>query len=257
MRKLLLLLMLLGTPQAIAQSAMQGLDMSSPKMTEAEMSRADIEALIAADDPLDLTRKMLNGLDLSGLTLDGAVFRAARMNGVSLAGASLRGAVFDQAWMLKADLSGADLTGASLFQTQLGGADLHDADLSQSRAAADFTRADLSGARFRGADFSADMKNQSMGMMRGVLRKARAAGADFTGANMRHADLEFAALTGADFTGADLRSSTLGGADLTGATMTGARLAEADLASTRLRDVTGLDEAELNRARNLDRAIRD
>ena len=60
-----------------AQTMLQGLDLTSPAMTEAEMSREDVEAaLAAAETPLDLTGKRLNGLDLSGLDLSGVILRS-------------------------------------------------------------------------------------------------------------------------------------------------------------------------------------
>ena len=90
------------------------------------------------------------------------------------------------------------------------------------RTAADFTKSNLNRAVFKGADFSADMRNQSMGLMRGVLSSARGSDVDFTDARMSRADLEFAKLPNANFTNADLSMATLGGADLTGATLSGA-----------------------------------
>jgi uncharacterized protein YjbI with pentapeptide repeats len=101
------------------------------------------------------------------------------------------------------------------------------------------------------------MKNQSMGLMRGVLQNAKADGADFTGANLSRADLQFGSFKGARFTDADLRMATLGGADLTGAAIGGARFDNADVTSTRLREVEGAENSSLGAARNLDRAFRN
>lgn len=235
-----------------------GIDMSLPKMTEAQLTRDEVAARLdaAQGGPADFTRTWLNGLDLSGLDFSGAILRAATLNGTDLSGATLDGAILSQAWMIGADLTGASLVGAELFQTQLRDAILSGADFTGARAAADFSGAEVSGTVFRDADFSADMRNQSMGLMRGVLRSVAGEGADFGGAKMSRADLEFAKLRGANFAGADLSMATLGGADLTGATLDGADFTDADLASTRLTDVTGAEGAGLDRARNLDRAIR-
>jgi hypothetical protein len=66
---------------AAAQGLMQHIDLISPEMTSAEMSRQDVEAVIAASTsarPVDLTGRRLSGLDLSGLDLSGAILRAAR-----------------------------------------------------------------------------------------------------------------------------------------------------------------------------------
>lgn len=242
-----------------AQSAMDGVDMSLPKMTQSELTREDVEQRLAAataDNPADFTRIWLNGLDLSGLDFSGTILRATALNGADLSNARLDGAVLSQAWMMGADLSGASLRGAELFQTQLSRADLTGADFTGARAAADFTKAKMDGAIFKGADFSADMRNQSMGLMRGVLRSARGQGVDFSGALMSRADLEFAKLPGADFTGVDLRMATMGGADLTGSDVTGADFHNADLTSTRLKDLIGADGANLEAAKNLNRAFR-
>lgn len=243
----------------LAQSALEGVDMSLPKMTEAQMTRAEVAVRLAdasADEAADFTRVWLNGLDLSGLDFGGAILRATSLNGANLAGARFDGAVLSQAWIIGADLRGASFIGAELFQTQLGKSDLTGADFTGARVASDFTKAKLTGAVFRNADFSADMRNQSMGLMRGVLRSAQGEGVDFTGARMSRADLEFAKLPGAIFVDADLSMATLGGADLSGADVTGADFTNADLTSTRLKDLRGADAANLDAARNLNRAIR-
>ena len=245
----------LCSPPLWAQSPMDGVDLTSPAMTEAQLTRDEVIARLAAD--ADFTRAWLNGLDLSGLDFTGANLRAARMNGVDLSGAVLDGAELSQAWMMEADLTGASLKGATLFQTQLTRARLAGADLTGARLAADFTKADLTGAVFDNADFSADMKNQSMGLMRGVLRNADADGASFKGAQMMRADMEFASLKGADFTGADLSMATMGGADLTGANVGGVRFMNADVTSARLLNLQGLAPGQLEPAKHLDRAFTD
>ncbi|MGO9485485.1 MAG: pentapeptide repeat-containing protein [Rhodomicrobium sp.] len=120
-----------------AQDMLQHLDLQSPAMTQAEMTRGQIEALLSsqAGRPLDLSGKALNGLDLSGLDLSHAILRNARLNKASLQGAKLDGAVLDQAWGLDANFSGASLKGASLFASQLQGANLDAANQPVSRGA--------------------------------------------------------------------------------------------------------------------------
>lgn len=246
-------------PAVMAQDMMRNLDLASPAFTEAELSRSEVVALLekaSAEKPLDLTGKSLNGIDLSGLDLAGVIFRSARLNKASLAGANLENAVLDQAWMLSADLSGANLRGASLFQTQLGMANLDGADMTGARIAADMTRASLKGAVLREADFSADMRNQSMGLMRGVLRSANLDGADLTKANLARADLEFASLRGATLEGANLAGAEAGGADFTDADIGGASFERTDLDSARLGNLTGETAASFDGALNLKTAIR-
>lgn len=60
--------------------------------------------------------------------LDGAMLRDLVLDGVDLSGSSLRGAIFNESWLVGANLSGCDLTGANFY-----GADLRGADLSGSR----------------------------------------------------------------------------------------------------------------------------
>ena len=62
----------------------------------------------------------------------------------------------------------------------------------------------------------ADMRNQSMGLMRAVLKSANLERLNARDADLSRVDLEFASLKGADLTGASLRGAQLGGADLTG-----------------------------------------
>ncbi len=248
------------TPVSLAaQSPQSGVDMSLPKMTEAKLTRAEVQerlAMATANAPADFTRLWLNGLDLSGLNFNGAILRAAALNGANLSNASFDGAILSQAWMIDANLANASLVNAELFQTQLGRANLTGADFTGARVAADFSRSTLDGAIFRNADFSADMRNQSMGLMRGVLKSARGKDVDFTGAKMSRADLEFAKLPGARFTDVDLSMATLGGADLTGADVSGANFHNADVTSTRLKELTGADATNLEAAKNLKRAFR-
>ena len=60
---------------ARAQDMMRYLDLTSPDMVSAEMTRADVEAALASHQT-DFTGKRLSGLDLSGLDLSGVGLRA-------------------------------------------------------------------------------------------------------------------------------------------------------------------------------------
>ena len=89
LRSLMLSLALAAPLPALAQSAMDGVDMTLPKMVEAQLSRAEVAARLdaaSADAPADFTRVWLNGLDLSGLDFSGAVLRAAEKVETSEAG---------------------------------------------------------------------------------------------------------------------------------------------------------------------------
>ena len=249
---------LIGNKSGFAQSMMQHVDLSSPRMREAELTRADIEGAIAKGGPLDLKDKALNGLDLSGLSLQNADLRWARLNRTRLANADLRGARLELAWAIEADLTRADLRRANLFQGQFARSLMNEADLSEARVAANLEGTSLRGAHLAQADGAADMRNQSMGLMRTVLRRANADGADFSGARLARADLEYARLRGANLENVDLARSLMGGADLTGARVAGLTLSGADLAGALLLELEGEEGINgLEESRNLDRTFRD
>ena len=141
------LIMAACAPPALAQDMMSGVNLNSPAFTQAEMTRADIAALLDADQPANLAGRRLNGLDLSGFDFSGVNLRGAYLNKAKLVGAKFDAAILDQVWALDSDWTAASLKRASLFGTQMRGATLMDADLSGARIAADLTRADLGGAK--------------------------------------------------------------------------------------------------------------
>src|SRR5262249_11161761 len=107
---------------AASQGMMQHVDLASPEMASAAMTRAEVEPAVAAGtahEPADLAGKKPSGLDLSGLDLSGAILRGARLNKTKLRDAKLDRAILDQAWLVEADLSRASLTGASIFAAQM------------------------------------------------------------------------------------------------------------------------------------------
>ncbi|MDP9137256.1 MAG: pentapeptide repeat-containing protein, partial [Pseudomonadota bacterium] len=131
------LLLGLAVPAA-GQAVMPGVDLNSPTMTTAEMSREEVAAAIeaAAGAPISLVRKRLSGLDLSGLDLTGANLRGAYLNKTNFRLAKLDNAVLDQAWTLNANFEGASFRHASLIASQMHGANLKGADLTGARITA-------------------------------------------------------------------------------------------------------------------------
>jgi uncharacterized protein YjbI with pentapeptide repeats len=236
-----------------AQDMLQGVDLRQPAYSQAEMTRADVEKIIAAGKPVDFSGRSLNGLDLSGLDFSGANFRAARLNQAKLTGAKLDSAILDQAWLIEADLSRASLKGVRAFAAQMQRLRGDGADFSGARVAGDLTGASLRAAIFDGANLSADMKNQSMGLMRAVMRSTQLQGARFVGAGMMSVDMRFAHAAGADFSDADLTNVDAAGADFTGATFRGAKVSGLDLDAAR---IDGGAETLLKGAQNIDRALR-
>lgn len=249
-----------AAPASAEQDLLLGANMNTPAMTQAEISRADIEALIgkAAGQPIDLTDKALSGLDLSGLNLRGANLRTARLNKTNLRGADLTGANLEQAWFIKADLSGAKLVGAKMFGITARDANLSGADLSRSMPIGDFRGANMSGATLVDLKGGADLKNQSMGLMRAVFVSVNLKGANLKGANLGRSRLEYADLTDADLTDVVLMGSDLSGANLTGATVAGADFKNVEVGGARLQSLKGQDSAKgWSALINADRAITD
>ncbi|MGD9658178.1 MAG: pentapeptide repeat-containing protein [Methylocystis sp.] len=244
----------LSAPNLRAQDMLQGVDLAQPAYSTAELTRADVEAALrqrTKERKVDLSEKSLNGLDLSGLDLHGVNFRAARMNKARLAGARLDDAILDQAWLIEADLSGASLKGAHAFASQMQRMRADGADFAHARLAGDLTGASARGANFADADLSADMKNQSMGLMRAVLRSTALEGARFHNANLASADLRFAKAARADFSNANLTGADAAGADFTDANWTGAKTEGLDLDSAQIDSDA---RATLSDAQNIDRA---
>ena len=106
------------------------------------------------------------------------------MNKANFSGSTLDGMVLDQVWAVAADFSGASLNKANLFVSQMQDSKFDGADLSGARITADLSRASLRNAKFKDADLAADTKNQSMGLMRAILKSADPHGADFEIANL-------------------------------------------------------------------------
>jgi uncharacterized protein YjbI with pentapeptide repeats len=237
-----------------AQDMMRHVDLSSPKFTTSEMTREEVEAAVKMSHGggVDLADKSLNGLNLSDLDLTGANLHAARLNKAKLTGAKLDGAILDQTWAVAADFSGASMKKASLFGSQMQEAKFDGADLSGARVTADFSRASLRNVKFKNADLAADMKNQSMGLMRAILKSSDLRGADFENANLAQTDLQFTKLAGANFTRASLAGAEAGGADFRGAILDHTDLTQTDVTSAR---IDKAQEKAFSHADNLQRAF--
>lgn len=221
-----------------------------------KLTRGELLALIqdnGGPEGLDLARKDLSGMDLSGAAIlqeleeeglsEGDTFppwayvAGGRPVGIDLPEADLLGANLKGANLLGASLHGAYLYRVNLQGAILEGANLHDAVLDE---------ADLRGAALGGAD------------MRGItLMDARLHGANLTSANLQTAILEGANLQGAILNDADLHGADLSMAELEWATLDRANLQGAELwvaflerASLRRANLEGatLEGADLERA---------
>ena len=245
---------------AVSQDMMDLVDLSTPEWSESDTTRAEIEKLLAegsAGAGVDLTNRRLSGLDLSNLDFSGADMRWARLNNAILVNTNLSDTKLDLAWFIGANMENADLSGASLRSTQLRKAMLKGANFDNTRITANFKGADLTDASFRHSDLSADMKNQSMGLMGTVMTSTKLINVDFTGANLSRVDAEFARFNDAVLDDVNLSGSKLAGANLTGASVKNLDLEDADLDGTKLKSlINAASIVGLDKAQNLSRAQR-
>src|SRR3989442_602614 len=152
----------------------------------------------SASAPADLYSKNLSGLDLSGIDFKGANLAAAVLNGSNLASANLSRCNLTVSFAEGTNLTNANLQGAMMFSMQLQGANLKGANLSGARLIGDLRRANLEQAVLAKVDGAADMKNQSMGLMRANILSANLRGADLSGSDFSRAHFTFSDLSGAN-----------------------------------------------------------
>jgi uncharacterized protein YjbI with pentapeptide repeats len=227
----------------------------------AEFTRADVQSKLAATPAgqtasfvgLSLAGADLHDLDfshsdLSGADLSGADLRGAKLVGSKLVGAKLQGAKLNLAWIIGADFAHADLSGADLetlivsngMQTQpQEAANFVGANLSGARITARFNLYDMHGANLSHIQASADMRNQSMGLIRTEFSQTNLNDANFKDAALAHVNFEFAKLARVNFSGADLSYADFTGANLTDADLSGANTTGAIFTQAVLNGVKG------------------
>src|SRR6516162_8173964 len=175
----------------------------------ADLTATQVRQILASagpETPADLSGKSLENLDLSNLdfrraNLAGANLFGAKLDSADFSGANLSGARLDLAWIMRANFTNADLSNASLLGLVVSsGLDISPAEaprfkganFSGARIIARLAGFDLSDTHFIGAKMGADMKNQSMGLMRTDLSGANLSGADLSKADLGRALLRFA-----------------------------------------------------------------
>jgi uncharacterized protein YjbI with pentapeptide repeats len=174
------------------------------------MTRAELEALIASGEPLDLALIDFGGAALCGLNMESARFFECSFYEADLSGAILRGAAllwcdFGDATLAEVDFGGAELFTSAFAGANLEGANLRDAKgyLMEMQKPPDFMGIPGMTGRY---------PNISHAVV--TLEDANLAGADLSGADLRMAALAGANLDGANLHGTDLRDADLSGVDL-------------------------------------------
>ena len=233
---------------------------------------SNIVAKISTNNPEQLKRlkfynKMLCGISLSNLKLDGIDFRNtylvaadlsdislnkaklehAQLQGASLDKVNLEGASLDDANLQKASLNKANLQGASLDKTNLEGASLVDTNLQKvSLDKANLQKASLRDSNLQEASLD-DANLQKVSLYKVNLKEASLNGANIRGAFLDRVNLQRASLGHAELQGVFLEAANLEGAFLTHANLQGASLDDSNLQGTSL-DGTNLHGASLHRA---------
>jgi len=216
----------------------------------------------------DLTYLDLSGLDFKGARLVHSDFYGVDLTGANLSGADLSDTRLDRATLINTDLRFANLSGATLLRPAVYrdlAKNLADTpDFSGAQLVGTRIQANLSGARFRGAnltrsDISPFEKRPGEALF--VTRSYNEfTSCDFSGAvlhdaNLHRVNFTFSEFNGADFTGAKIAETDFTKADLRGANFTNADVRLADFDSAHLAGVVGLDTAiGLWLAQNLDKA---
>lgn len=279
-------LLVIGTPafavdtgQATAFSGSGEIDLSATMWAKpADSTVHDIASLLSkADDdsPVDLSRKDLRFLDLSGLDFKHAIISHADLFGADFTSADLSGVDFshsrlDRAVIIRANFSGAKLVDATLLRPTVHSSFAYEIADAPTFAGANLkglrVMARLDGANFRGADltradFSPHEPRPGQGTLSTVkgneLRSCDFSGATLLNANFDSASLMFSSFVGANLRGANLAHADLSKADFSGADLTGADLTGADLYNAVLIGVKGFDTViGLETVINLDKAKR-
>ena len=178
---------------------------------------------------LKFHNKMLCGISLRDITLDGIDFQntylvAANLNDISLKEAKLYRAHLEGAFLWGTHLEGASFYGAYLDGAHLDGAHLEGASLDYAY----LRKASLSGAHLRKASLGgAHLEGASLGGAH--LEEASLENSHLERASLVESHLEGAILDYAHLEGAFLRGANLQGASLIRANLQGASLARANL----------------------------
>ena len=128
--------------------AMEGCDMSGLRIQATSLDRARL-------DGASLHHVLADCSDLWGAGLEGVGGLRARLNGADLSGARMTGAIFVGAEFGKASLDGAQLRDTHLVYSMMVGAQMHKVNLEEATFSnAYLDRANLKGATVKDTDFN-------------------------------------------------------------------------------------------------------
>ena len=236
----------------------------SDEATEHAMPlRADFQAIATVLGRRNLSRDRVDfGLDLRGVALNRVYFAGAQLQEANFerahlwpanfAGAHLREANFQRAQLWHADFDGAHLQRARFDGAHLQGASFAGAQLQRAYfGGAELHRATFGDAQLQGALFGAARLQQACflraQLQRAYFERAQLAEVYFERARLQEASFVDAKIVGANFERAQLKAADFAYADLEGARF---RRGETDEY-----DALGLTPEQLDRARNVDKAV--
>ncbi len=173
---------------------------------------------------LKFHNKMLCGISLINMTLDGIDFQNTYLTTASLVGASLKQAKFSNTNLQRASLDFANLEGAFFMSAHLEGASLEFIHLE----GASLIYSHLEGASLK------DSHLEGVSLWGAHLEGASLWGAHLEGASLWNSHLERVSLWGAHLEGAYLRGADLEEALLINTQLQGAKIDNVDLSNTML-----------------------
>jgi uncharacterized protein YjbI with pentapeptide repeats len=216
-------------------------DLSSTDLSGARLDHADLQKAIVAGavwKQTSLAQTKLSRLDLTRADFSSATgqrpdFTEATLASATFCGANLPQAVFRKAVLTDADFTHAQLQGADLSFAKAAGVRMADSDLSRLRAGhgADFSNADLrrikaDGSIWTGANL-AKANFQQATLVRARFPEAYLSEVIFDRCDLAHVVFEDAQLNGGVLTNANLLRVAFDRADLTDASLDNANLYEA------------------------------
>lgn len=239
----------------LEEALLDDTDMTGGILAKARLTKTNLQRAILLDT--DFMDSQFTDTDLSGARLDGLSFIENDLRGVRLTGASLRKCNFIKADMRAVDLCEADLGEAVLITVRAAGARFTKASMIKTRiiensdldhaslTECNMTDANLRGCRLIGCDLSD-----------AVADRADFSGCDLRGANLyrvvaREAMWVKARLDQATLVSANLMKGILRNADLYGTDLRGANLFGVDLSRAGTDSATNFTDALMKRAQML------
>ena len=199
-----------------------GINLSDTKIARANFEKAYLNG--ANLSKANLQKANLNNANLQGAILSYTNLQGAKMSKINLQGANMNNANFQESNLIEAKMQSG-----TLFCTQLQGANLNNADLRE----ADLNQTQMQGAELYNTQMQGADLNQTQ-MQGAALYNTQMQGANLNNADLREADLYQTQMQGAELyntqmQGADLNQTQMQGAALYNTQMQGANLNNADL----------------------------